>query len=104
MVREDIPEDSELRRAWNELALRMERPEVFYTYEWAVAVQRAYGGTLKPLLFLAYEGESLVGLVALAQEKTGSRVAFLRQIPGIIVISSVSRAGGASLWKLFCPS
>lgn len=55
----------------------MEPPEVFYTYEWAIAVQRAYGDTLEPLLFLAYEGESLVGLVALVREKTESRVTFL---------------------------
>ncbi len=77
VVREDIPEDSELRRAWNELALRKERPEVFYSYEWAIAVQRAYGGTLEPLLFLAYEGDSLVGVVALVRQKTESCVAFL---------------------------
>jgi CelD/BcsL family acetyltransferase involved in cellulose biosynthesis len=77
VVREDIPEDSDLRRAWNELSRRMERPEVFYTYEWAVAVQRSYGGTQKALVFLAYEGESLVGVVTLAQEKTGSSVNFL---------------------------
>lgn len=77
MVLEEIPEDAELRRAWSEVVLRMERPEVFYTYEWAVAVQRSYGGTQKPLVFLAYEGESLVGLVALAWSKPGSGVAFL---------------------------
>ncbi len=78
VVREEIQEDSELRRSWNELTLRMERPEVFYKYEWAVAVQRAYGGSLKPLVFLAYEGESLVGLVAFAREATGPYgVAFL---------------------------
>lgn len=78
VVLEEIQEDPELRRSWNELALRMERPEVFYTYEWAVAVQRAYGNSLEPLIFLAYEGELLVGLVALAREKTGSHgVTFL---------------------------
>jgi CelD/BcsL family acetyltransferase involved in cellulose biosynthesis len=78
VVREDIQEDSELRRSWNELAMRMERPEVFYTYEWALAVQRAYASSLKPFVFLAYEDESLVGLVALALKKTGSReVTFL---------------------------
>lgn len=77
VVREEISEDSELRRAWNELALQMERPEVFYTYEWVVAVQRAYGSTLKPLIFLAYEGEWLVGAIALAKEDAGSRLVFL---------------------------
>ena len=78
VVAEEIPEDPELRRSWNELALRMERPEVFYTYEWAVAVQRAYASSLKPLVFFAYEDELLVGVVALAWERTGPRgVTFL---------------------------
>ena len=77
VVREEIEEDSKLRQSWNDLVLRMDRPEVFYTYEWAIAVQRAYGDTLKPLVFLAYEGESLVGLVTLAREIAGSRVVFL---------------------------
>ena len=78
VVKEEIQEDADLRRSWNQLALRMERPEVFYTYEWAVAVQRAYGSSLKPLVFLAYEDELLVGLVALAWDKAGSReVTFL---------------------------
>jgi len=71
VVQDEILEDSELRRSWNELALRMERPEVFYTYEWAVAVQRAYGSSLNPFVFLAYEGDSLVGLVAFAAERAG---------------------------------
>jgi CelD/BcsL family acetyltransferase involved in cellulose biosynthesis len=52
----------------------MEHPEVFYTHEWALAVYRAYHSTMLPLLLLAYEGESLVGVAALAtsvnQEKT----------------------------------
>ena len=55
-----------LQRQWNDLVLQLEQPEVFYTYEWALAVFRAYGGQLVPLLFLAYEEDSLVGLVALA--------------------------------------
>lgn len=76
-VREEIPEDLELRRAWNDLAMRMERPEVFYTYEWAIAVQRAYGKTLRPLLFLGYEDESLVGLVAFVRETSEFRLSFL---------------------------
>ena len=71
MVLEEIPEDPGLRQSWNELALRMERPEVFYTYEWAIAVQRAYGDSLTPFILLAYEGESLVGVVAFAGKKTG---------------------------------
>jgi CelD/BcsL family acetyltransferase involved in cellulose biosynthesis len=78
VVREGIQEDPQLRRSWNELARRMEHPEVFYTYEWAAAVQRAYGNSLKPLIFLAYEDDLLTGLVALATERCESReVTFL---------------------------
>ena len=73
-MEEEIREDSELRRAWNELAIRMEHPEVFYTYEWALAVQRSYGDQLRPLVFLAYEDETLVGVVALANDKAGCLV------------------------------
>ena len=66
---EEIPEDAELRRRWNELVQRMERPEVFYTYDWALAVQRAYGSSMSLLVFLAYEGDSLSAVAALAREK-----------------------------------
>lgn len=77
-VLDEIPEDPELRRRWNALAQRMERPEVFYTYDWAIAVQRAYRDSLAPLVFLAYEGDLLVGAAALAGKKTGNReVVFL---------------------------
>lgn len=69
MVLEEIPDDPELRRGWNELVQGMECPEVFYTYDWALSVQRAYGGSLRPLVFLAYEGEVLAGSVALARKK-----------------------------------
>lgn len=46
----------------------MENPQVFYTYEWAVAVEKTYGGELKPLLFLAYEGDQLRGVASLATD------------------------------------
>jgi len=76
VVRDEISEDSELRRAWNELALRMGPPEVFYTHEWGTAVQRAYGTSLTPLIFLGYDGDSLVGVAALAR-KNRDHVVFL---------------------------
>ena len=57
--------------------LRMERPQVFYTYEWALAVSRAYRDSLTPLLLLAYEGDSLVGVVALATDRANDRTIFL---------------------------
>jgi CelD/BcsL family acetyltransferase involved in cellulose biosynthesis len=74
----EIPEDIELQRQWNALVMHSERPQVFYTYEWALAVQRAYSATLHPLLFLGYdEQESLCALVALAVDPGHSSVTFL---------------------------
>jgi CelD/BcsL family acetyltransferase involved in cellulose biosynthesis len=74
----EIPEDANLRLQWNELVARMDRPEVFYTWEWAAAVQRAYHSTLRPLLFLAYdERDVLFGVAALAAEAEGKGCSFL---------------------------
>jgi len=77
LLLKQIPEDADLRRQWNELVARTAQPQVFYTYEWALAVQRAYAETLHPLLFLAYdERDSISGLVALARTD-GEQVSFL---------------------------
>jgi len=74
----EIPEDQDLRRQWNALVEQVERPQVFYTYEWALAVQRAYGKTLRPLVFLEYgESSSLCGVAALATTPSGDRAYFL---------------------------
>ena len=62
ILKREIPEDQNLRRQWNEMAFQMERPEVFYTWEWAFAMQAAYGAVLQPMLYLAYEGDELVGV------------------------------------------
>jgi CelD/BcsL family acetyltransferase involved in cellulose biosynthesis len=79
----EIPEDADLRQQWNALVLRMEQPQVFYTYEWALAVYRAYSATLLPLLFLAYdEHDVLAGVAALATDPAGQRVSFLGATTG----------------------
>ena len=54
----------------------MECPEVFYTFEWALAVSRAYRDSITPLLILAYEQDSLVGVAALATDEAQSRDVF----------------------------
>ncbi|MGH9537893.1 MAG: GNAT family N-acetyltransferase [Terriglobales bacterium] len=77
LVLDEIPEDAEFRQSWNELAQLTEQPQVFYTCEWAIAVQYAYAGSLKPLIFLAYDGDSLTGAVALARESESEAVVFL---------------------------
>jgi CelD/BcsL family acetyltransferase involved in cellulose biosynthesis len=77
-----IPEDPKLQRQWNNVVLQMERPEVFYTYEWAAAMQSAYQNCLTPLLFLGYEGEDLVGAASLATDAKGKSVSFLAGTTG----------------------
>lgn len=73
----EIPDDENLGRQWNELVRQMECPEVFYTYEWALAVSRAYRAFLTPMLFLAYDQDSLVGIVALAIDNARQKTFFL---------------------------
>jgi CelD/BcsL family acetyltransferase involved in cellulose biosynthesis len=63
-----IPEESSLLRGWNELVLQMERPEVFYTSEWALALQSAYQTSKEPLLFLGYDEDDLVGVACLGAD------------------------------------
>lgn len=77
-VLKGIPEDLTLARDWNRLVEQMEHPEVFFTYEWALAVGRAFQAPLTPLLFLMYKGNQLCGVVALATDKeTGATASFL---------------------------
>jgi CelD/BcsL family acetyltransferase involved in cellulose biosynthesis len=78
ILHREIPEDDgALRRQWNKLVFQMESPEVFYTYEWALAVQRAYRSSMLPLMMLAYERDSLVGVAALATGVTKASAFFL---------------------------
>ena len=56
---------------------RMPSPEVFYTYEWAASVARAYCGAPVPWLLLAYEDRDLNGIAALATEPNGGQVSWL---------------------------
>jgi CelD/BcsL family acetyltransferase involved in cellulose biosynthesis len=76
-VLREIPEDPKLRQQWNGLVERTDQPQVFYTYEWALAVQSAYSASLKPLLFLGYDGGCLVGVASLAIDATDKSVRFL---------------------------
>ena len=77
-IEKKIPESDVLRCAWNDLVSRTERPEVFYTYEWAMTVQRAYESRFQPLLVLGYEGEILEGIASLAiDHEESDQVVFL---------------------------
>jgi CelD/BcsL family acetyltransferase involved in cellulose biosynthesis len=77
-ILKEIPQDPALVRDWNQLVERMEHPEVFFTYQWALAVSRTFEGTLIPLLFLMYETDELRGVAALATHKnTRATASFL---------------------------
>ena len=73
VLHREIPGDDSLAGRWNELVWQMECPEIFYTHEWALAVSRAYRGSITPLLMLAYEQDSLVGVAALATDRSATR-------------------------------
>jgi CelD/BcsL family acetyltransferase involved in cellulose biosynthesis len=78
-----IPEDENLRRQWNALLDRIGDPQVFYTYEWALAVQRAYAHRLNPMIYLAYDDhDALCGVAALARNISTDQVSFLCSTTG----------------------
>jgi len=76
-VHTEIPDDPELHCQWNAVALQTERPQVFYTCEWALAVQSAYRSCLKPLLLLGYDGGNLAGVASLVTDSAGKNISFL---------------------------
>ena len=65
-----LPQEETFRQQWNALVLQMEQPEVFYTWEWAAAFTRSYAGSVEPWIATAYDGDELVGVVALARSST----------------------------------
>jgi CelD/BcsL family acetyltransferase involved in cellulose biosynthesis len=77
-----IPEESSLQQRWNDLVLQMERPQVFYTCEWALAVESAYQASRKCLLFLGYDGDDLVGVACLGADLGEHNLSFLTAATG----------------------
>lgn len=75
-VLKEIPEDADLSEAWNGLVLAMDTPEVFLTYQWALAASRGFQKILSPLLFLMHDSDQLVGVAALAIDPKAPRTAF----------------------------
>jgi CelD/BcsL family acetyltransferase involved in cellulose biosynthesis len=76
-VHHQIPEDEGLRKDWNDLVLRMESPQVFYTYEWALALSRGYAPSIRPLLILGYENNVLAGVASLTVDTQQRTISFL---------------------------
>ncbi len=76
-VLREVPDDPVLREQWNALVLEMHRPEIFYTQEWARAVQLAYAESLFPLLVLAHKPDGHLAGVAAMSAPRGLPVSFL---------------------------
>lgn len=66
-----------LREQWNSLVLASEFPQVFYTYEWALALHQIYSKDLEPYLWLAYKEDSLIGVASLAKNTLTEEICFL---------------------------
>lgn len=75
-VLKEIPEDPDLSAAWNTLVLEMENPEVFFTFQWALAASRGFQQHLSTLLLLVYDFDELAGVAALAVDPRAPRAAF----------------------------
>jgi len=75
-VLKEIPEDPALSEAWNTLVLAMDNPEVFLTYQWALAASRGFRLHLSTMLFLMYDFDQLVVVAALAVDPKAPRSAF----------------------------
>lgn len=76
IVLEAVPEDPQMLVAWNDLVFRMERPEVFFTHQWALAASRAFSASLSPKIFLIYETSRLAGIAAMATTLRSPDTAF----------------------------
>ena len=77
VLHKEVLDDARFREQWNALVEAMERPQAFYTWEWAAAVCRAYSDSFQPLVFAAYREGSLIGVVALGSDPQYKRVSFL---------------------------
>lgn len=75
-VLNEIPEDPDLSEAWNNLVLAMDTPEVFLTYQWALAASRGFEQKLSTRLFLVHDGDQLAGVAALAIDPKAPRAVF----------------------------
>ena len=78
----NIPEEASLRQRWNDLVLQMERPQGFYTCDWALVLQSAYQATRNLLLILGYDGEDLVGVACLRLDPLQQTASFLTATTG----------------------
>lgn len=99
IVSHEVPADDGLRASWNSLLDEMENAQVFYTYEWAIAVQRAYASIFKPLIFLFYEEDKLVGIAPLATSFSGRRAFFLTATTADYCDILSSREQRPRIWK-----
>jgi CelD/BcsL family acetyltransferase involved in cellulose biosynthesis len=74
----DIADQADLRCRWNALVQRVEHPEVFFTWEWARAMEQAYADSLHPwLLVFENDDKSIAGIAAMATDASRRHISFL---------------------------
>lgn len=69
-------QNERLRNEWDQLVLQMEVPQVFFTAEWALAVERAFHSSLEPWIFVFRRDDVLIGVAALASKPTDRKKLF----------------------------
>lgn len=65
-----IKEFQESRDAWNKLALSMNLPSIFCTWEWIYTWWEHFGGDYEPVILFVYKDAVLAGILPLAYHKT----------------------------------
>ena len=87
----EIPEDANLRQQWNALVQRVDQPQVFYTYEWSLAVHRAYHSTLRPCFFWLMTSVNLCAESRRLPPAWKGACLFFAPLPATIAIFSACR-------------
>lgn len=68
----DIKEFQESKDIWNKLALGMNIPSIFCTWEWVYTWWEQFGNAYEPLILFIYHNTELKGILPLALHKQGS--------------------------------
>lgn len=75
-ILKSIEGENVLREEWGRLVFQMEVPQVFFTYEWALAAERAFAPLVKPRIVVVKAGDRTIGIAALASHGEKPHKAF----------------------------
>lgn len=75
-----INEFKESKDAWNKLALSMNFPSIFCTWEWIYTWWEHFGRDYEPVILFVYKDAGLVGILPLAYHKTKNGILNSRKL------------------------